>query len=134
MFLKDEVAAIIECAALENRLSYNSLTAKERNTLVAHLLHNSDQGLLDADHNLHIQQAVARFILCDGNQESLDGLRIAIDLALLAGDKDNVPHYADEIENRLNEKWCDHNRKPNEHFENDAMQRARDMRDEQRRY
>lgn len=133
MFLKDEVASIIECAALEDRLSYKSLTDQERNVLVAYHLYNSDQGLIDADYRQLIQKSVAKVILCNGHPESICGLLHAIEVAFLTGDKEYSPHYADVIETLLSDKWDDNHRRPNEHFENDAMQRARDVMIAQRR-
>ncbi len=130
---KKQLAELIKNAIYEDRASYASLTDQERRLIIAHLLAESEQGLIDADDRQLIQKAVADVILDDGSQESLLKLKETIEVAFLRGDKEYDPHYAEDIQGMLDDEWNERNSRPNEHFENDAMQRARDIQDAQRR-
>lgn len=133
--LKKDAAAIINHAVSENRLTYYELSLEERRILVAYLLANSDEGLANADSDLLlIQSAIAKIILKDGNNESIDELKDAIETTFNLGIQGKYdPFFADEIKTLLSEKWDDENRRQNEHFEHDVMQRTRDIKDTQRR-
>lgn len=131
--IKDEALDAIEQAVRENRTSFKQLTLAEQRLISCYFLYNDEQALADADHGYRIQFAVAEF-LYKGDAESLLALNATLNIAFITGDQNYEPHYADHIDTVLQERWRDLNRSPNEHFENDAMQRARDCKDEQNKH
>lgn len=133
-YMAIDIKNIIFSAVDSKRDRYFKLKDSERIELVTVLLERSDQALIDVDHELTLQKAIANVIFHEGNPASMQGLYAEIKRLFLTGDKICEAHFVEKIDDLLHEEWMEQNATPNEHFENDAMNRARDLQSECRPY
>lgn len=123
------IKEIISTAVSENRDRYCKLNEHERHQLVSALLEDSDQVLIDADNELALQKAIAKSILHFNDKffftTACELLR-EIYRIFVSGDERIEAYFAEKINILLHEEWIEQNSVPNEHFENDGMNRARD--------
>jgi hypothetical protein len=120
------VKEIITDAVSSNKLRYFELNEHQKHELAYELLKDDEQALIDADHDLTLQRMVADVIKRKGDYSSLRMLYSEIKKLFVDGNAQYDAHYAEKIDELLNEEWADKNASANEHFENDAMNRARD--------
>lgn len=133
--LKAEVNRIIQCYAADNKLSYNQLDYDEQCLIASHLILEDETPLVSADGHDNLLRAVAWVVKSNGSPNAMDHLKKIILQIFVVGREEPYlePHYAEKVQDMLSQEWDEQHAQPNEHYEHDAMQRIRDIADEQRR-